>query len=118
MSLEGHFCWEDCDEGPHGCICGNDCAPPAWMLDRWEREWVRDSGSVEAMSICDITTKEIPGHRDTMEVRLYEDGYYQVTMVDADGLEVDSIDGQASGSILEAAVGNAEDILISRYFDN
>lgn len=28
MSTEGHFCWEDCDEGPHGCICGNDCAPP------------------------------------------------------------------------------------------
>lgn len=25
MSLEGHFCWEACDEGPHGCICGNDC---------------------------------------------------------------------------------------------
>jgi hypothetical protein len=28
MTLEGHFCWEDCDEGPHGCVCGNDCPPP------------------------------------------------------------------------------------------
>lgn len=27
-ALEGHFCWEDCDEGPHGCVCGNDCEPP------------------------------------------------------------------------------------------
>lgn len=26
--LEGHDCWEDCDEGPHGCVCGNDCTPP------------------------------------------------------------------------------------------
>lgn len=28
MSTEGHDCWEDCDEGPHGCVCGNDCTPP------------------------------------------------------------------------------------------
>lgn len=28
MSLEGHFCWEDCDEGPHGCVCGNECPQP------------------------------------------------------------------------------------------
>ena len=27
MSAEGHFCWESCDEGPHGCVCGNDCSP-------------------------------------------------------------------------------------------
>ena len=27
MSIEGHDCWEDCDEGPHGCVCGNDCSP-------------------------------------------------------------------------------------------
>lgn len=32
MSTEGHFCWEDCDEGPHGCVCGNDCAPPSERL--------------------------------------------------------------------------------------
>lgn len=31
MMLEGHSCWEECDEGPHGCICGNDCEPPEWM---------------------------------------------------------------------------------------
>lgn len=28
MSAEGHDCWEECDEGPHGCVCGNDCQPP------------------------------------------------------------------------------------------
>lgn len=28
MNTEGHCCWENCDEGPHGCICGNDCPPP------------------------------------------------------------------------------------------
>lgn len=26
-ALEGHDCWEDCDEGPHGCVCGNGCEP-------------------------------------------------------------------------------------------
>lgn len=31
MTLEGHFCWDDCDEGPHGCICGNDCKPPVYL---------------------------------------------------------------------------------------
>lgn len=37
MMLEGHSCWENCDEGPHACICGNECAPPearyALMID-------------------------------------------------------------------------------------
>lgn len=75
------------------------------------------SGSVEGMSICDIKTKEIPGRREALEVRVYEDGYYQVTLVDHDGLEIDSIDGQAIG-IHQAAVGLAEDIIISRHFDN
>lgn len=38
--LEGHSCWEDCDEGPHGCICGNDCEPPEWMRKWWaEGKW-------------------------------------------------------------------------------
>lgn len=41
MSLEGHSCWEDCDEGPHGCICGNDCEPPPWMFAPvCEHDWV------------------------------------------------------------------------------
>ena len=36
---EGHFCWEDCDEGPHGCICGNDCPPiPLGVIERAEGE--------------------------------------------------------------------------------
>ena len=25
---EEHWCWSECcDQGPHGCICGNDCHP-------------------------------------------------------------------------------------------
>lgn len=40
MSTEGHFCWEECDEGPHGCICGNDCSPPRLPLDPYPwRYW-------------------------------------------------------------------------------
>lgn len=28
MDDEMHFCWEQCcDQGPHSCICGNDCDP-------------------------------------------------------------------------------------------
>jgi len=38
MMLEGHSCWEDCDEGPHGCVCGNDCEPPEWMKEAWRAE--------------------------------------------------------------------------------
>lgn len=34
MSIEGHDCWEDCDEGPHGCVCGNECEPPEWMREQ------------------------------------------------------------------------------------
>lgn len=33
-STEGHDCWENCDEGPHGCVCGNDCEPPRSTLER------------------------------------------------------------------------------------
>lgn len=33
-STEGHDCWESCDEGPHGCVCGNDCEPPRSSLER------------------------------------------------------------------------------------
>ncbi|UVG34176.1 hypothetical protein SEA_PAVLO_82 [Microbacterium phage Pavlo] len=40
--LEGHSCWEDCDEGPHGCICGNDCEPP-------ERHPIRQRATVDFM---------------------------------------------------------------------
>lgn len=43
MSTEGHFCWEDCDEGPHGCICGNDCEPPT-LTDPHELEQVDHCG--------------------------------------------------------------------------
>lgn len=41
MSLEGHSCWEDCDEGPHGCVCGNDCEPPYWWVAaHYEHDWL------------------------------------------------------------------------------
>ena len=30
-NLEGCTCWSSCcDLGPHSCICGNDCSPPAF----------------------------------------------------------------------------------------
>lgn len=33
-SAEGHDCWESCDEGPHGCVCGNKCEPPRSTIER------------------------------------------------------------------------------------
>lgn len=30
-------CWDDYPM-EHGCICGNDCAPPEWMRKMWARE--------------------------------------------------------------------------------
>ena len=32
MNLEGLTCWDDYPM-EHGCICGNDCAPPPLPLD-------------------------------------------------------------------------------------
>lgn len=34
-------CWDDYPY-EHGCICGNNCEPPAWMVRKWEREDGRD----------------------------------------------------------------------------
>lgn len=61
MMLEGHFCWEDCDEGPHGCICGNDCEQPAtrWAVrhvavDGWPTMQIHESEQAarEDFSTC------------------------------------------------------------------
>lgn len=30
-------CWDDFPM-EHGCICGNDCEPPRWMIERWRAE--------------------------------------------------------------------------------
>ena len=28
---EEHYCWSECcDQGPHACICGNDCKPEGY----------------------------------------------------------------------------------------
>lgn len=37
MNLEGLDCWDDYPM-EHGCICGNDCAPPALPLDYAKRD--------------------------------------------------------------------------------
>lgn len=34
MNLEGLDCWDDYPM-EHGCICGNDCEPPARMRATW-----------------------------------------------------------------------------------
>lgn len=38
---EEHWCWSQCcDQGPHGCICGNDCGGGAaiWNYEGWEAD--------------------------------------------------------------------------------
>lgn len=57
MTLEGHTCWEDCDEGPHGCVCGNDCEPP-----RWSPFWVDPDSEEdpEPCPACDTTLADCP----------------------------------------------------------
>ncbi|ASZ74373.1 hypothetical protein SEA_KINGBOB_59 [Arthrobacter phage KingBob] len=37
MGLGGDllYCWED---DTTGCICGNECDPPAWIIKMWEAE--------------------------------------------------------------------------------
>ena len=60
MDDEMHFCWEQCcDQGPHSCICGNDCDPlrpepytpttermrAAWLA-RWH-DWPRAAIATE-----------------------------------------------------------------------
>ncbi|AZF97437.1 hypothetical protein SEA_CARPAL_60 [Arthrobacter phage Carpal] len=29
------YCWDD---DTTGCICGNECEPPAWIIKMWEAE--------------------------------------------------------------------------------
>lgn len=41
MNLEGLDCWDDYPM-EHGCICGNDCAPPV-HLD--PEPWVSEAGN-------------------------------------------------------------------------
>jgi hypothetical protein len=33
--MDVDFCWED---STTGCICGNECEPPKWMQEMWEKE--------------------------------------------------------------------------------
>lgn len=68
------------------------------------------------MSICDTTIKTLTGTNLTIEAHVYEDGYYQVTLVDQDGLEIDSLDGNSNDGNLHARIGLAEDTLISIHF--
>ena len=68
------------------------------------------------MSICDTTIKALQGTSLTIEAHVYEDGHYQVTLVDEDGLEIDSLDGNSNDGNLRARIGLAEDALISIHF--
>lgn len=68
------------------------------------------------MSICDITIKPLEGTSATIEKRVYEDGYYQVILVDGDGSEIDSLDGHSNDGNLHARIGLTEDALIANHF--
>jgi len=60
-------------------------------------------------NLCETSERPIKGTTMTIETRVYEDGYVQVTIIDQLGLEVDSIDGNTR------LVGHLEDILLDRY---
>ena len=63
MTLEGHFCWEDCDEGPHGCICGNDCPPPPLPLDPYPWRYWPPYGQSDVQEVRYRT--QLDGFRDS-----------------------------------------------------
>lgn len=69
------------------------------------------------MSICETTDKQVPGTTMTLERRVYEDGYYQVSLLNSEGVEIDSRDGTATTGQMDARIGLAEDILLSDYYD-
>lgn len=65
------------------------------------------------MSICDITEKQIGTM--TLETRVYEDGYVQVTIMDQFGFEMDSLDGNVDDEYGLATVGHLESELLDQY---
>lgn len=63
MSAEGHFCWESCDEGPHGCVCGNDCPPSVRDYTPTTEEiagwWAHKGGSTDSPYYASKLTKRV-----------------------------------------------------------
>lgn len=72
---------------------------------------------METMSICDTYDTPIPNTNLTLESRVYEDGYFQVSLVDEFGYELDSLDGNARDGEVDSARVIAEERLVSQYFD-
>lgn len=33
--MDIQFCWDDSETG---CICGNECEPPKWIIEIWEAQ--------------------------------------------------------------------------------
>lgn len=63
-------------------------------------------------------TERALGNGATLETALYEDGYVCVTLVDSLGLEVASMDGNASaGRSVEALVSALHGHIIAQYGD-
>lgn len=53
MDDEIHWCWEQCcDQGPHACICGNDCEPPR------SEPYTMTTAEVKAHYVFDLHDKE------------------------------------------------------------
>lgn len=66
MSLEGHFCWEDCDEGPHGCVCGNGCPPPGQEARDDERERIIS----DARAVVEYMALHVDAQEDARKITL------------------------------------------------
>lgn len=58
MSAEGHDCWEDCDGGPHGCVCGNNCEPRDLERIRKVIEYTPTEARV-CIDFCNAATKRV-----------------------------------------------------------
>lgn len=67
MNLEGLYCWNDYPM-EHGCICGNDCPPPALSLDPKPYVTYANERRTDVRS----ATWDIQSHGGTEYVRVFQ----------------------------------------------
>ncbi|QPX62622.1 hypothetical protein SEA_WOLLYPOG_73 [Arthrobacter phage Wollypog] len=67
MVEEGTFCWEDSETG---CVCGNECEPPKWMQEMWEKEVSRPSLNCGQCAFFTLSVREAVQHVQANETHV------------------------------------------------
>lgn len=60
--MDADFCWEDSETG---CICGNECEPPKWMQEMWEKEMAKPSLNCGQCAFFTQSAREAVTHVET-----------------------------------------------------